>query len=149
MSDGEQIEVDSTTGAMKGRNTQRGSLFPPRAFLEIANHYGVGSLKYDDNNWRRGYAWSWSYDALLRHLMQFWSGEDYDEATGSKHIIAVAWHALALATFMDEHPELDDRWKNDRDQPTDREDGDYKAGAPGELLGWLRPDQVTDLDSPS
>lgn len=109
MSENEVIHT-SSTGAKKAGNLQRGSLIPPTAFLDISQHYGVGSLKYDDNNWRKGYAWSLSYDALCRHLMQFWNGEDVDTETGSKHIIAVAWHAIALATFMDEHPELDDRW---------------------------------------
>lgn len=102
--------VDPDTGAQKGAKLAKFGLIPQGPLRELAEHFGKGSLKYADHNWRRGYNWSLSYDALCRHLQQFWDGEDYDEETGSKHIIAVAWHALALATFMDEHPEKDDRY---------------------------------------
>ncbi len=102
--------VDPDTGAEKGVKLARHSLIPPKALTEIAEHYGVGAKKYADHNWRKGYDWSKSYDALSRHLTQFWDGEDYDEETGSKHIIAVAWHAIALSVFMDEQRDKDDRW---------------------------------------
>lgn len=102
--------VDPETGAEKGTKLARHSLIPSKALTEIAEHYGRGSQKYSDNNWRKGYAWSKSYDALCRHLTQFWGGEDIDEETGSKHIIAVAWHAIALSVFMDEQKSKDDRF---------------------------------------
>lgn len=104
--------VDPDTGAEKGTKLARHSLIPPNALTEIAEHYGRGSQKYADNNWRKGYKWSLSYDALCRHLAQFWDGEDYDEETGSKHIIAVAWHAIALSVFMDEQRDKDDRFQS-------------------------------------
>lgn len=126
MSVGEAIGVNAATGARKAGNLQMGGLIPPKALLEIAEHYGKGALKYEANNWRKGLDWSASYHALFRHLMAFWGGEDYDlckcspavavlpckacGATGSKHMTAVAWHGIALMTFMDEHPELDDRF---------------------------------------
>lgn len=135
MSKGEVIFTDPTTGAKKAGNLQRVSLIPSGALLEIAEHYGKGALKYADHNWRKGMPWSWSSDALERHLLAFLDGEDYDDctcdppttepkcpdcgATGSKHIIAVAWHAIALSTFMDEHRELDDRWSTIKDRMTD------------------------------
>ena len=43
------------------------------------------------------------YAAAMRHLTQFWAGEDLDPGEGSKHVIAAAWHCFALAQFMDEH----------------------------------------------
>lgn len=108
---GEEVRTtDPDTGAQKGTKLARHSLIPVEALTEIAEHYGKGASKYDAHNWRKGYDWSKSYDALCRHLSQFWGGEDFDEETGSKHIIAVAWHAIALSVFMDEHPEKDDRW---------------------------------------
>ncbi len=106
--------VDPDTGAEKGAKLARHSLIPQQALTEIAEHYGRGSAKYADHNWRKGYNWSLSYDALCRHLSAFWDGEDFDPELGNKHIIAVAWHAIALATFMDEHPEKDDRYLNHR-----------------------------------
>jgi len=103
--------VDPKTGALKGTKLARFDLIPAESWYELAEHYGTGAKKYPDHNWRKGYAWSNSYAALQRHLAQFWSGEDRDEETGSKHIIAAAWHCLTLSTFMDEFPEKDDRFK--------------------------------------
>jgi hypothetical protein len=77
--------------------------------------YGRGAEKYhetpDNPNWRKGYEWSKSYDALMRHATQFWGGEDIDDEMQLPHMAAVAFHALTLLTFMEEHPEFDDRYK--------------------------------------
>ncbi|APQ42191.1 hypothetical protein PBI_MRMAGOO_88 [Mycobacterium phage MrMagoo] len=108
MSAGEVITT-SSTGAQKAGNLERFDLIPVEALRELAEHFGRGALKYDDRNWEKGYEWGKSYAALCRHLTQFWAGEDIDPETGSKHIIAVAWHAFVLATFMDRFPEFDDR----------------------------------------
>lgn len=58
-----------------------------------------------EDNWRRGYDWSLSYAALQRHAWAFWNREDIDEETGSKHLIAAAWHCLTMAHWMN-NPEL-------------------------------------------
>lgn len=108
MSTDETVHV-SETGARKAGNDERYDLIPAEPLRLLAKHYGVGARKYDDNNWRKGYDWKLSFAALNRHLWQFWAGEDYDEETGSPHIIAVAWHAFALAEFMTTHPEFDSR----------------------------------------
>src|SRR5690606_30532164 len=79
----------------------------------LAEHYGKGAEKYDDHNWRKGYDWSLSFAALMRHAWAFWNGEDNDAETGSPHMAAVAFHALAMLEFMHEHPDFDDRWKPD------------------------------------
>lgn len=106
----EEVRSVSSTGAEKGVKRARFSLLPMEALTEVANHYGVGATKYEDHNMRRGYEWSKSYDALMRHATQFWSGEDRDEETGSKHLAAVVFHALTLMEFMETHPEFDDRY---------------------------------------
>lgn len=108
---GVEVRSVSSTGAEKGVKASRFSLLPMEALTEVANHYGVGATKYEDHNMRRGYEWSKSYDALMRHATQFWSGEDNDEETGSKHLAAVVFHALTLMEFMETHPEFDDRYK--------------------------------------
>lgn len=87
------------------------SLLPMEALKEVAEHYGVGAKKYEKHNMRKGYEWSKSFDAAMRHLTQFWAGEDRDEETGSKHLAAVVFHALTLMEFMETHREYDDRYK--------------------------------------
>jgi Domain of unknown function (DUF5664) len=106
-----ETRVTSETGGQKGTKLARFDLLPTQPLWDLALHYGIGAVKYDDNNWRKGYDWRLSYAALCRHLSQFWGGEDIDPETGSKHVIAAAWHCLALAEFMDIHPEYDTRLK--------------------------------------
>lgn len=101
--------VDPKTGGQKGSKLADFSMLPPSTMWELAEHYGKGATKYSPNNWCKGYKWSYSYSALQRHLHQFWMGEDIDAETGSKHMIAAAWHCLALAWFMDNRKDHDDR----------------------------------------
>lgn len=116
-----EIRTTSVTGGRKGTKPERPDLIPVAPLRELARHYSFGAEKYTErdeggnithdgaNNWQLGYNWSLSYAALLRHLLAFWEGEDIDAETGSKHIIAVAWHAFALAWYMDNRREFDDR----------------------------------------
>lgn len=110
---GSSIETRSTSssGAEKGVKPETFSLIPVEALEQVARHYGEGAKKYAPHNWRAGYEWSKSYDALQRHANAFWRGEDTDAETGSPHMAAVAFHALTLLTFMQEQPEYDDRYK--------------------------------------
>lgn len=104
----------SSTGGAKGVKPARFDLIPTDSLWELAEHYGNGFSKYGDagqlDNWRRGYEWSKSFAAAYRHLTLAMSGEEIDEETGSKHVIAVAWHMFALAHWMnDPFNEFDDR----------------------------------------
>ena len=105
-----EVRTVSSSGGEKGTKDERFDLIPVEALAKLARHYGIGARKYADHNWRKGYEWSKSYAALQRHATQFWGGEDIDEETGSPHMAAVAFHALALLVFMEEHPEYDDRY---------------------------------------
>jgi hypothetical protein len=106
-----EIRSVSSTGAEKGTKPERFDLLPQEALAAVSRHYGVGALKYSAHNWRKGYEWSKSFAALQRHANAFWAGEDIDEETDSPHMAAVAFHALALLTFMDEQRAFDDRYK--------------------------------------
>jgi hypothetical protein len=106
-----EVRSVSSTGGEKGTKLERFDLIPTEALAKVARHYGVGAQKYSEHNWRKGYEWSKSFAALQRHANQFWGGEDFDDETGSPHMAAVVFHALALLTFMDEHPDFDDRFK--------------------------------------
>ena len=92
--------VDPNTGGEKGSKLARFDLIPPEAMWSLAEHYGKGCAKYADRNWERGYKWSLSVAALQRHLHQWLMGEDKDEETGTHHLIAVVWHAMALFIFQ-------------------------------------------------
>jgi len=108
--DGGEVRVtDPETGAQKGAKLACYNQIMPETLCELAEHFGKGAKKYSAFNWAKGMDWSLSYSALNRHLNQFWGGEDRDVETGSKHIIAVAWHAFVLAYYMDHNMAKDDR----------------------------------------
>lgn len=105
----EQKFVTSSTGGVKEIKLARFDLIPVDPLVLLAEHYGRGAEKYAPRNWERGYDWSLSYASLNRHLLAFWGGEDVDEETGSLHLTAATWHAIALTEFHLKHAEFDDR----------------------------------------
>jgi hypothetical protein len=108
--DGEVRVTNEKTGGEKGRKPEQMSLLPLDVLMrDVAPLYAKGAQKYAAHNWRKGYDWSLSADALLRHFTQFWHGQDRDEETGELHLASVVFHALALLHFQENFPELDDR----------------------------------------
>lgn len=106
--------TDPTTGGQKGQKPERFDLIPWDALQEVARVYGKGAEKYEPNNWLRGYKWSLSFGALLRHVTQFWLGKEYDDGpggTGCRHLACAAFHCLALMTFSMRKLGTDDRVK--------------------------------------
>lgn len=95
----EKMTVDPQTGGQKAIKLERFDLIPSEFESALARHYGKGAEKYADRNWERGYRWSLSVGALRRHLALWLEGESIDAETGSNHLIAVAWHAIALFIF--------------------------------------------------
>ena len=108
-----EVRSVSSTGGEKGVKEERFSLIPVEALEVLAALYGRGAQKYAEHNWRQGYEFSKSYDALQRHANAFWRGENNDQETGKPHMASVIFHAMALIIFMEEHPEFDDRYKKD------------------------------------
>lgn len=104
-----EVRTVSRTGGEKGVKPARFDLVPVGPLTTVAKLYGKGASKYDDHNWMRGYEWSKSYAALMRHVTQFWGGEDLDPDTELPHLASVVFHAFALMHYMDEHRSFDDR----------------------------------------
>lgn len=102
--------IKETTGGEKGQKDAQFELLPYEQLAEVAEHFAKGAEKYAVNNWKRGYAWSLSSGAMMRHFAAFMEGEEIDEETGDHHLAAVAFHALALLYFKDHHRDLDDRF---------------------------------------
>jgi hypothetical protein len=107
---GEVRVTNPDTGGEKGMKPERFGLLPWGALGTVARVYHYGAGKYAPHNWRRGYAWSLSYEAAFRHLAAFVEGEDLDPESGLPHLAHATFHLLALLVFMVEHPELDDRY---------------------------------------
>lgn len=110
-----EIRTTSSTGGQKGVKPERFSLIPRRGLEAIARVFGFGAEKYDAHNWRRGYEWSKSFDALERHTQAAKDGETYDPESGLPHLAHAGFHILVLLTWLYEQGEgidndFDDRW---------------------------------------
>ncbi len=75
------------------------SNIPPSAILALAGAMSLGAKKYGPFNWREHQiSSSVYYSACMRHLMQWWDGEDIDPESGQTHLA----HAMAcLALTID------------------------------------------------
>lgn len=105
-----EVRVTSETGGAKGQKQARLGSLDPKALLAVAMVAGFGELKYSRLNYLNGYDWSLSFDALIRHLLAFWSGEDNDPESGLPHLAHAAWHCLCLLAFMQHGLGTDDRY---------------------------------------
>ena len=106
---GEVRIIDAKTGGQKGQKLQRFDLIPGEPLMALAEVYGRGALKYEDDNWMKGYSWRLSFGALNRHLWLWWLGETRDPETGCHHLAQVAWHAFTLLWFQKHSKGTDDR----------------------------------------
>lgn len=106
---GAEVRITSETGGQKGQKDARLGGSDPLALMELARVYGFGEQKYERYNYLKGYPWSLSIDAMLRHLLAFLSGEDRDPETGLLHTAHAAWHGLALTSFQLRGVGTDDR----------------------------------------
>ncbi len=105
--------TDPDTGGQKGtKPVQLTSLLemcPPAFLTDLGKLYAFGAAKYEPDNWKRGYSWRLSSDALLRHLTLALGGEWLDSESGLPHVVHVAWHCATLHTFERENLGTDDR----------------------------------------
>lgn len=104
-----EVRVTSETGGQKGKKPQAMGLIPPEALLALSEVYGMGAEKYDAHNYLKGYDWSLSFSACLRHLMAAEKGEWLDEESELPHVMHAAWHCFALFMFERHGIGTDDR----------------------------------------
>lgn len=109
----EETMTTSSTGGQKAVKSARYDLLPKPALDAIGEVYAFGATKYADHNWRRGYEWSKSYAAAMRHMTAFWDGETNDPESGLPHLAHAGFHINALLTWLKqdgEGGEFDDRY---------------------------------------
>jgi hypothetical protein len=102
--------TDPVTGGQKGAKLAELGALDPMALWQIAEVAGFGSRKYSRGNFLLGYRWSLSFDAMMRHLLLFWTGEDLDAESGLSHLAHAGWHVMALLAFADRGLGTDDRY---------------------------------------
>lgn len=99
------LHTDPRTGGQKGTKPERHSLIPRAGLDAIARVFAYGDTQYPPHNWRKGYDWDLSYDALIRHLTAYWSGETYDADSGQPHLAHAGFHIFTLLTWLEEQGE--------------------------------------------
>jgi hypothetical protein len=107
----DEVMVVSDTGGAKASKESQLAFIDPVALYELGKVAGMGLEKYGKWNFLKGYDWSLNYSAMMRHMEQFWAGEDVDEESGLLHVVHAAWHALALTSFQVRNIGTDDRFK--------------------------------------
>ena len=107
----ERRVVNEKTGGEKGQKQAQLGAVDPLSLLELAEVAGYGADKYERFNYLKGYEWSLSMDAMMRHVLAFWAGEDMDPESGLPHPAHAAWHCLALCSYIRRNAEFDDRPK--------------------------------------
>lgn len=105
-----ETRIVSETGGAKGQKLARLGSLDPQALLEVAKVAGFGEQKYDRLNYMKGYDWSLSFDAGMRHRLAFWNGEDVDPESGLPHLAHAAWHDLTQLAFFLKGIGNDDRY---------------------------------------
>ena len=84
-----------------------------------ADGFTYGATKYSPNNWRKGLPISEQMDSLLRHLNAFFNEyEDIDPESGVHHLGLAQCNLAMMVNTLENHPELDDRFKI-KDDETD------------------------------
>lgn len=106
--------TNERTGGQKNQKPEQLHHLDWNALLQVGAVASHGGQKYSPYNYRRGIQFSLHFDALMRHLGQFWEGEDVDEESGQHHVAHAAWHCLALLSqhrLSEKAPDLrlDDR----------------------------------------
>jgi hypothetical protein len=108
-----QITEDALKGGFKADDGKsRVDLIPPEVLLELGKLYGLGAVKYADDNWKLGIEYKRVYAAMLRHAYKWWAGEEVDEVDKQHHLDSVIWCAVALRYYMlhyDKYNKFDSR----------------------------------------
>lgn len=90
----------------------RVDLLPAGPMLQVAEVFTFGAKKYFANSYRQGetVAWSRTYGSILRHLMAFWSGKDFDHESGLSHLAHAGTQLFILMEHTAYNKDKDDRF---------------------------------------
>jgi hypothetical protein len=83
-----------STGSKRDTREGKGrfDLLPVMAITRLAKWFELGSIKYGDNNWKKGQPLSRYMDSALRHAFKYLGGHRDED-----HLIAACWNLMCLA----------------------------------------------------
>lgn len=68
----------------------------PAFIIGLGEVLTASRQKYDEGNWQKPTNYSTPYESAMRHLMKFWSGEEFDEETSKHHLLHAATNLMFL-----------------------------------------------------
>lgn len=102
---------DGNPKSIEGAKKTQLQLVPPPAIEEMGKVMQLGAKKYGAYNWRKNSVAASVYQgAALRHLMQWYEGEDIDSESGASHLghamscLAILLDAKAKGNLIDDRP---------------------------------------------
>lgn len=114
------MESAAPTAGKSARKDDEGKtpfdLLPSYPMEQLGRVYAFGCMKYERNNWRKGFRWGRLFAAAMRHLWAFWKGENNDPESGLPHLAHAMWCLVTLMEMVRLYPENDDRWDGE-DRP--------------------------------
>ena len=86
------------------------SVVPAQVLMETGLALFEGARKYGRSNYRvAGVRASVYYDACMRHMMNWWEGQDIDIDSGINHVTKAIAGLIVLRDAM-----MNDKWNDDR-----------------------------------
>ena len=100
------------TGAVRDMHAGKGrmDLLPWHAIMEVSKHCENGAVKYGEHNVDKGIPVHSLLDSGMRHSAKFITRQE-DEP----HLVAACWNLLWALEMMLTKPEMDDRYKENKD----------------------------------
>lgn len=86
-------------------------LLPLELLSDVNRVLQHGAAKYGIRNWckKDGFKLSRCYNALLRHMIAWWNGEDNDPETGVSHLAHAMCNLLFMMYHFKNNKQSDDR----------------------------------------
>lgn len=83
----------------------------PNFILGIGQVLTKSREKYDHYNWCKPTQLSTPYESMMRHILAFQSGEDFDKETSAHHLLHAATNLMFMYYHITNNPEeSDDRF---------------------------------------
>lgn len=98
-------------GKLRWRN------FPLFLMRPLARVGMFGEGKYETYNFLKGGSFNQYYDCAMRHLDKYTDPDlpDLDAESGESHLSHVAWNLLVAIYMAEKFPDLDDRYKTEKE----------------------------------
>jgi len=84
--DGDSYKIGGKTAAKFDNGKPRLDLMPWDALIGTAMVFTYGAVKYSARNWEKGMRWTRPFAAMLRHMLYWFMGEDFDSESGLHHL---------------------------------------------------------------